>query len=233
MNEPLEKKLIYLVDDDEDILILLKKILVNLGMEVETFLTPELFIKQIKKKLPDLCFIDLNFDTNLGAGFQLIQAIRKKISDKVILIVLSSRDASEDITQALEIGCDDYLTKPIRAPIIESKLRQHLKNFVEPITVMTTVPEELRPCSFGLGFYLYYISESGFTILTQHFIPKKTDIFFNSGILFEIMQREFTLRVQYNWIHSESGLYAASFNFPTDDRHFKTSFRKWMLLQDN
>lgn len=227
-----EKKLIYIIDDDEDILVLLKKILLNLDMEVETFLTADSFIKKIKEKVPDLCFIDLNLGVNLGAGFQLIQAIRRKISENIILIVLSSRDASEDTAMALEYGCDDYIIKPIKASVIESKLRQHLNQAEEPSVLMTTVPEELRRCSFNLESYISHISEEGFTLLSPHFIPKQTVIEFNSGVLFEIMQKSFSLRVEKNWVHVESGLYASFFEFPEEERDFKNSFRKWLLLRE-
>lgn len=208
------KKLIYIIDDDEDILILLKKILNNLGMIVETFQTPDTFIKRLKEKVPDLCFIDLNLGVNVGAGFQLIQAIRRKISEDVVLIVISARSSSEDTTMALEYGCDDYIVKPIKAALIENKLKQHLKHEVEITVPMISVPEDLRACSFNLESYISNINEEGFTLLTAHFIPKNTEIEFSSGVMFEIMQKNFSLRVKNNWVHVESGLYAYLFVFP-------------------
>jgi CheY-like chemotaxis protein len=226
-----KKKLIYLIDDDEDILIILKRILEKMGMEVETFTTPEPFIKRLKEQLPDLCFVDLNLGVYVGAGFQLIQAIRKKISDKVILIILSSRDSAEDTTYALEIGCDDYVVKPIKAAIIEAKLSQHLSHKVEKVGALLRVPSELSACSFGLGYYLHTVNEEGFIILTQHFIPKNTMIEFSSGQLFDVMGKSFSLRVKLNWVHEDSGLFALSFNYPAEDRVFKTAFRNWLLLR--
>lgn len=226
----IDKKLIYVLDDDEDVLILLKKILQNLGMDAETFLTPESFILKFKEKKPDLCFIDLNLGKNLGAGFQVIQAIRKKITDQVILIVLSARDSSEDITQALEMGCNDYINKPIRAAIIENKLRQHFKTQDDVTLPSVTVPNDFKACTLELDYYLYYINEEGFTILTPHFIPTKSKILFDSGIVFEIFQKPFSLRVEQNWLNDELKLYATSFVYPDDDPTYKTSFRNWKLV---
>lgn len=227
----IDKKLIYIVDDDEDVLILLKKILQNLGMEVEAFLTPELFIEKFKQKIPDLCFLDLNYGVHIGGGFQLIKALRKKNPEKLILIALSAREASEDITHALEIGCNDYLTKPVRAPIIESKLRQHFMPTTDLALPMIAIEDEqLHPCIMELNYYLHYISEDGFTILSPHFIPKKTKIEFDSGIIFEIMQKKFSLKAEHNWLSEESHLYATFFKFPDDDRSYQNAFRNWKLI---
>ena len=232
MNKDTKNKLIYIIDDDIAILSYLRKILINLEIEVEIFESPELFIKRLKEKIPDLCFIDINLGVNIGAGFQLIEAIRQKLSDTLVLIVLSGRDNSEDTTHALEIGGNDYIIKPIKPSIIESKVRQHLSHAGDLFSPLIAVPKELSACTFDLGFYLYQISESEFTILTQHFIPKKTNITFSSGILYEIMKVPFSLKAESNWIHTETGLYAVSFIFPNDDLKFKFAFRKWVLSRN-
>lgn len=229
VEEARDKKIIYVIDDDQEILVLMKKRLTNFGMEVETFTSPESFIKRIKERLPDLCFVDLNIGVYTGAGFQLIQAVRKKVSSNIVLIVLSARDSSEDTTQALEIGADDYIVKPIKPAIIESKLKQYLGEGEERRLTSTLVEEEFRPCSFDLGFFLYHLNEDGFIILGQHFIPKQTNVEFSSGILLEIVGEPFSIRAKHNWIHEESGLFATSFSLSDDDKVLKSSFRNWML----
>lgn len=231
MGDKISSKLIYVMDDDQEILVYLKKILLNFDLEVETFHQSEMFLRRLKERMPDLCFVDLNLGVHDGAGFQLIKAIRKILSKSVILIVLSSRDASEDITYALEVGCSDYVTKPIKASIIESKIFQHLTHENNLPDSTTKIPEEFSECTFDLGFFPYHISEKGFVILTQHFVPKATLINFNSGILFDIMQTPFSLRVENNWVHNDTGYYALSFTLPVDDVKYKAAFRNWMLTR--
>ena len=229
----MKKKLIYIIDDDEDILELMKKIFLKLDMEVETFLSTNDFILRLKQRIPDLCFIDLNLGVHIGAGFQLIQAIRKKISEKIVLIVISSRDTAEDTALAIEMGADDYIIKPIKPALIEQKILQYLSSPDDDLLPMIPVPQEFRACTLLLEYYLYHLNENGFIILTPHFIPKNTVIEFNNGTLIEIMEKPFCLNVKHNWLHVDSELYAAQFIFPAEEQGFNASFRKWMILKSD
>lgn len=225
-----DKKLIYLLDDDQNCLDLLKRIITRFDIDVEFFLAPDIFLARVKEKKPDLCFIDLNFGPALGAGFQVIKAIKKMIIAPPILIVNSTRDTSEDIENALSFGADDYLIKPISSKIIENKLRQHLKYIPEVLgSTFTLVDEKLKKCKIDLNSHLYSVSEFGFIILTPHFVPKDTLIEFGTGMLFEIANQRFSMRVNNIWIHAESGLYGISFLFTDEVSELKMIFRKWIL----
>lgn len=229
MSEKLRKKLIYVLDDDEAILILMNKLLTNLGLEVETFLSADFFVNALKNKIPDLCFIDLNLGTHLGAGFQLTQALRKKLLDKIKLIVISSRDSATDITHALEIGFDDYIIKPINKNVLEAKLKQHLSEVLDETIPLKPTPKEFENCKMTLDSYLYSINEHEFTILTQHLLPQNAEVLFETGTLFNIIQKKITLPVYYHWRHVESGLNAATFHFPEDDLELRNTILKWLI----
>lgn len=228
MSELFEKKLIYVLDDDESILVLLEKFLTGFGMQVETFLTTEAFVDGLRRKLPALCFIDLNFGPQLGAGFLLTKAMRKKIFERIILIVISSRNSSEDIAMALESGFDDYIVKPFSKAVIEQKLRQHFNYLIDDSLPLRPVPMALSSCIFNLESYLYSISENEFTILTHHLLPLNSEIEFESGFLFDILKKKIKLPVYYNWNHRESGLNASTFHFPKDDLDLKNTVAKWI-----
>jgi twitching motility two-component system response regulator PilH len=229
MLEPMEKKIIYVLDDDEAILILLEKILSNLGMAVETFSTIELFVNGLKIRRPDLCFIDLNLGSHLGAGFQLTEALRKKNFDDIILIAISSRSTSEDITYALQHGFDDYIIKPINKILIENKLRQHFSAEITDTIPMQPVPPALAACSLDLDSFLYSIGETEFTILTPHLLPPNAEIEFQTGKLFDIIKKKIKLHLYYSWQHQESGLHAATFHFPEEDLELKNNVMKWIV----
>jgi DNA-binding response OmpR family regulator len=222
-------QLIYVLDDDETILVIMNKILENLGFEVKTFSTTDLFIQSLKNEIPVLCFIDLNLGTSVGAGFQLTQALRKKLKEKIKLIVLTSRESPEDIAYALEIGFDDYLVKPINNIVIESKLRQHLKSEIQDKTQVAPMPREYSECTLGLESYMYSISETELSILSPHLFLPNAMVEFNSGLLVEIIKKPITLKVHYNWQHTDSDLYGATFDFPSDDLELKNTILKWLV----
>jgi DNA-binding response OmpR family regulator len=210
----------------------MNKILENLGFEVKTFPTTDLFILSLKNDIPVLCFIDLNLGANTGEGFQLTQAIRNKLKEKIKLIVLTSRESPEDIAYALEIGFDDYLVKPINSNVIESKLRQHLKFEIQDKNQLTPMPIEYSDCTLGLESYLHSISETELSILSPHLLLPNALVEFNSGPLVEIIKKPITLKVHYNWQHADSDLYGATFDFPSDDLELKNTILKWLMEND-
>lgn len=65
-------------------------------------------VDKIVKAAPDLVLLDLNLPGL--SGFQICQLLRAKSS--VPVLVLTSRDQMKDELQALDLGADDYLTKP-------------------------------------------------------------------------------------------------------------------------
>ena len=65
-------------------------------------------VEQILRAAPDLVLLDLNLPGL--SGFQICQRLR--IKSTVPVLVLTSRDQMKDELQALELGADEYLTKP-------------------------------------------------------------------------------------------------------------------------
>jgi len=101
-------KHIFVVDDEQNIRDLIKKYLEKDGYQVSTFPDGLNVLNELQKQRPDLLVLDINMP---GIdGIELCKEIRK-ISE-VPIIFVTARDDEFDRIIGLEIGGDDYMSKP-------------------------------------------------------------------------------------------------------------------------
>ena len=114
MNEP--KAII--VDDEEEIGLMVCKILSKQNIKATSFNTVESARQQLSDNDFDLFFLDLNLPD--GTGFDLIPAIREKTPEAKIIII-SAYDGIAEVARATELQIDDFIKKPFsRADIINA-----------------------------------------------------------------------------------------------------------------
>jgi two-component system response regulator CssR len=126
---------IYLVEDEKNLNVLLKKYLELEGYEVTTFFEGNSAMERIKD-MPDLWILDIMLPDIDGYG--LIKAIKSNNKNTPV-IFMSARNEELDRVVGLELGSDDYLSKPFlpRELVIRTnKLleRLNIKNTKEEIT---------------------------------------------------------------------------------------------------
>lgn len=110
---------IYLVEDDKNLNLVLTTYLKKEGWEVSSIFTGEDALNLVNTP-PDLWILDIMLpDID---GYQIIKKI-KSVSPNIPVIFISARDADIDRVLGLELGSDDYLSKPFlpRELIIRSK----------------------------------------------------------------------------------------------------------------
>lgn len=98
------------VDDEPEILALISTALSGEGFEVVTAGTVAEFWRRYAECDAQICIVDITLPD--GNGFNLVKELRRR-SDCGIL-VLSGRESETDHVVGLEIGADDYVTKPFR-----------------------------------------------------------------------------------------------------------------------
>jgi two-component system KDP operon response regulator KdpE len=114
---------ILIVDDDETTLDLLSMQLQSEGYQVETASRGADALQAIERQLPDLILLDLLMpDVD---GLQVCRAVRA-FSD-VPIIVLSAVGLEDKKVEALDLGADDYLTKPIGVRELKARVRGSLR----------------------------------------------------------------------------------------------------------
>lgn len=103
-----KKPLILVVDDEPQILRVLRASLPARGFEVRTAPGGEEALDEIHKEMPDLIILDLAMPEI--SGLEVCRRVRE--SSTVPIIVLSAKGLESDKVQALNFGADDYVTKP-------------------------------------------------------------------------------------------------------------------------
>lgn len=114
---------ILVIDDDFEILKLIKNILVLQGHYVVTLQDVRIPFSVDEFTRYDLILLDIMLGNT--DGFTICQRIRSKISTPILFI--SAKDTEEDIIKGLTIGGDDYITKPFSLKQLVAKVESHLK----------------------------------------------------------------------------------------------------------
>lgn len=123
-----DKKQILVVEDEEDILALLHFNLVKAGYQVDCAADGEEGLRKIAESRPDLLLLDLMLP-GIG-GLDICRKLRAdEQTAKLPIIMLTARGEEADVVQGLELGADDYMTKPFSIKIllarIQTVLRRH------------------------------------------------------------------------------------------------------------
>ena len=120
------KKEIFVVEDDEGILELLRYNLMREGFAVASAADGEDAVKAIPRKLPDLILLDLMLP-GLD-GLEVCRMLKKNPKTAQIPIVMVTAKGEEsDIVAGLELGADDYITKPFSLKVLIARVRTILR----------------------------------------------------------------------------------------------------------
>ncbi|WP_294352732.1 response regulator transcription factor [uncultured Clostridium sp.] len=114
--------LIYIVEDDENIREIETFALKNSGYTVASFESAKNFYKKISEKVPDLVMLDIMLPDE--DGLEIIRKLRNMQSTKKVPIIMVTAKGTEiDKVKALDIGCDDYMTKPFGVMELISRVK--------------------------------------------------------------------------------------------------------------
>lgn len=121
---------ILLVDDEPDILEILSFNLSNEGYQIFTAENGKEALDVAVKQLPDLIILDVMMP--IMDGIETCERLRmdKRFKDTLIMF-LSARGEDYSQVAAFESGADDYVTKPIKPRILNSKVKAMLRRFVD------------------------------------------------------------------------------------------------------
>lgn len=116
-------KKILIIEDDEAIRNELKTFLCRYNYDTLVVEKFENIIEEIKKENADLILLDINlliFD-----GFYICREIRK--NSNVPIIIVTSRDSDIDELMSMNLGADDFITKPYNTQILLARINSVLK----------------------------------------------------------------------------------------------------------
>jgi len=128
----MKKETILIVDDEEDILELIKFNLEIEGYSIITALTGEKAVKLARQSAIDLIILDLMLPGIDGLEVtKILKRDEKTIG--IPIIMLTAKGEESDIVTGLELGADDYLSKPFSPKILIARIRAILRRGHEKV----------------------------------------------------------------------------------------------------
>lgn len=121
-----EKPVILVVDDEFQILRVMQASLPPRGYEVKTASGGEEALDEIRKEAPDLIILDLVMPKM--SGLDVCRRVRE--FSNVPIVVLSAKEDEADKVVALELGADDYVTKPFGMDELLARIHAILRRVV-------------------------------------------------------------------------------------------------------
>src|SRR5215213_4604108 len=117
---------VLVVDDDKSIVKVVRSYLEQAGYEVSTALDGEHALHLLRSERPDLLVLDLMLPDR--DGWEITRIIRNDQSlGAMPIIMLTARVEDTDKIVGLELGADDYMTKPFNAREIVARVRAVLR----------------------------------------------------------------------------------------------------------
>jgi len=133
-------KLIAIVDDEPDILSLVSLHLKKGGFRAKEFVDVDSLYRFLKSEVPDLIILDLMLpDTD---GYEVCKQLKKQDqSSNIPIIMLTARAEESERILGLELGADDYVTKPFSPRELVARVKAVLRRH--------TPQEETKKISIG------------------------------------------------------------------------------------
>ena len=117
---------IYIVEDDLNIREIETFALKNSGYSVVDFECAKDFYKKLDEKVPNLIILDIMLPDE--DGLSIVQRLRKKADTKnVPVLLISAKTIEIDVVKGLDMGADDYLTKPFGVMELISRVKALLR----------------------------------------------------------------------------------------------------------
>jgi DNA-binding response OmpR family regulator len=121
----MDKKKILVVDDSRTALFMVTTILRKERYELVTASDGEQALEMAAAEHPDLILMDVIMPRK--TGFEACRELKRREDTKAIPVILvTTRGEGENVEAGFQSGCNDYVTKPINAQELLTKVRDHM-----------------------------------------------------------------------------------------------------------
>lgn len=179
---------ILVIEDDKTISQLVAKNLINWGYQVQEVQDFQMVLEQMEEFQPHLILLDIGLP--FFNGYYWCQEIRK--TSRVPIMFLSSHDQPMDIVMAINMGADDYVTKPFEMTVLLAKIQGLLRrtyDFVgeQSLLWFEEISLDLKTMQVSYGQVVEELTRNEFQILRVLFEHGK-----------EVVSREELMRELWN-----------------------------------
>jgi len=158
-------KKIFMIDDEPDMLKIATDLLESDGYLVDTALHPDEGLKKLRAHPPDLLLLDVRLPDK--DGFQVCKEIKSDAKIRHIPIIMVSVKSDEtDVVVGLEMGAEDYITKPFRKRELLARVKTALRrmngDFDDPVL-------RSGPLRLDYGRYVATLKKKPLTLTPKEF----------------------------------------------------------------
>lgn len=141
---------VLVVDDEEDILELVEYNLTRNGYKVTAVTTGEEALKAARSKNPELIVLDLMLP---GVdGLEVCRILKGDVkTSHVPVVMLTAKGEEADVVTGLELGADDYVTKPFSPRVLLARIRAVLRRRGKAASSQTDQPVKLGELEINPG----------------------------------------------------------------------------------
>lgn len=142
---------VFIVEDEKTIRDELSIFLARYGYEVEAAESFENIIEDIKKSNSDLILLDVNLP--IFDGYYICREVRK--FSEIPIIVVTSRDSDIDELMSMNLGADDFVTKPYNTQILLARIEAILKRVNRSLTPQDVLEYKYMKVNLSNGTVSY------------------------------------------------------------------------------
>ena len=147
--------LIYVVEDDKNIQEIETFALANVGYEVKGFDSATDFYAALNETAPDLILLDIMLPDE--DGLSIVKKLRTRQDTVLVPVIMVTAKTTEiDKVKGLDLGADDYITKPFRIQELRARVAAHLRREKREHHSTLSFEPDIR---FDLSAKVLYVSE--------------------------------------------------------------------------
>ena len=125
--------MIYVIEDDDNIRELVCYALKSSGFEALGFAGPKSFYAELKKAVPELILLDVMLPDE--DGISILKRLKAE-ANNVPVIMMTAKDSEFDKVRGLDLGADDYITKPFSILELIARVKTVLRRVSKTLTVL-------------------------------------------------------------------------------------------------
>lgn len=186
-------KKILVVDDEKPISEIVKYNLTKEGYEVYTAYDGEEAVEKVIEIEPDLIILDLMLPKK--DGLEVAREVRKSYDMPIIMV--TAKDSEIDKVLGLELGADDYVTKPFSNRELVARVKANLRRGAISVKETESTPTELACGDLVIHPDAYMVSKRGTNIELTH--REFELLYYLAKHLGQVMTREHLLQIVWGY----------------------------------
>jgi CheY-like chemotaxis protein len=125
-----DKPMLYIIDDDENTLEMIVRVLEGGGFAVQAYNTSDEALTGLKSDIPALIISDINLETSTIGGFSFYEKVRQLHHLSLVPFIFLSGMTDEGMVRyGKGLGADDYITKPFSGDMLIDTIKGKLKRY--------------------------------------------------------------------------------------------------------